>query len=500
MSGDGSNGCGSNGRYGEWPTTLEVSNPYVSRGGPDGMDHKYEPARTDEESELPPTISAERKRRRKPLLFLVSALSVICVGLGVYVWSSGNKRVTYQIAEKKTVRPSPINGQSKPGVPGEPGVNDSANQMTSEAINQAKEELRKAGDPVRPTTTPSVAGFPAPGGDRPAMTLSSSPSFTPYRVPDTADIRDAGETSGAAGERGAASRYTGRYGGGGGNADQTSNHNSTPGAYSIYAASPERAATSPAQVHSPIVESRSAKPALALAPVKLPPFGALLPVRTLGVFYTFKNSSLARLELTRDMSGDGWALKRGTVLVAQNQGSVNNRAFLSFAGFIEPDTNRFIRLSGDVLGGDGGPGVKGKKRKIGGALGPALNRIANGALQLGQAALSRGSSTVVIPGGGLVGYGNDFGLSQNVVARREFVEVPAGAPGYVLVTALPKEVKGLDADPSAQVEDYLKAEDSLSEAEMADLLSNGTPAQIKEALPRMPPDMRKVAELALNNK
>jgi hypothetical protein len=227
----------------------------------------------------------------------------------------------------------------------------------------------------------------------------------------------------------------------------------------------------------------------------LPPFGAMLPARTLGVFYTFRNASLARLELTRDLSGDGWALKRGTVLIAQSQGSVNDRAFLSLMGFIDPDTNRFIRLAGDVLGGDGGPGLKGKKRKIGGALAPVLNRVANGALAIGQAALSRGNTTIVVPGGSLAGYGNDFGLSPNAVNRREFVEVAANAPAYVMVTDLPKEVRGVDADPSVQ-----EADSTLTDDELADLLSNGTPAQIKEALPRMPPEMRKVAELALNSK
>jgi len=63
------------------------------------------------------------------------------------------------------------------------------------------------------------------------------------------------------------------------------------------------------------------------------------------------------------------------------------------------------------------------------------------------------------------------------------------------VTDLPKEVRGIDADPSVEEEGS-----TLTDDELADLLSNGTPAQIKEALPRMPPEMRKVAELALNAK
>src|SRR5262245_21292049 len=48
--------------------------------------------------------------------------------------------------------------------------------------------------------------------------------------------------------------------------------------------------------------------------VALPSFGALLPVRTLGAIYTLR-PSLARFELTRDMRGEGWTMKKGTVLV-----------------------------------------------------------------------------------------------------------------------------------------------------------------------------------------
>lgn len=460
-----------------------------------------------------------RKRRGKSLIICVAALGVICAALGLYAWSGGRASVSYQIAEKKIVR------QAQAGFENEP-----ANQMTSDAINQAKEELRKAGAVAAPGATSQASGVAA-GGDRQA---SSGPAFTPYIVPDTpivtgardTPVRVAGqagsETAGGGIGPGAASVGIDRsaaYGGvdrgaaSGGDAGQTYYHSSAPAAFSIYALSPERKTSSAqAPARSPRVESGSAAFALAPASVKLPPFGAMLPARTLGAFYTFRNASLARLELTRDLSGDGWSLKRGAVLIAQSQGSVNDRAFMSLVGFIDPDTNRLIRLAGDVLGSDGGPGLKGKKRKIGGALAPVLNRLANGALAIGQAALSRGGTTVIAPGGSLTGYGNDFGLSQSAVSRREFVEVPAGAPAYVLVTDLPKEVKGVDADPIMHDRGHDRGHDggpnggidggidggpALTDEELADLLSNGAPERIREALPRMPPEMRKVAELAL---
>ena len=52
----------------------------------------------------------------------------------------------------------------------------------------------------------------------------------------------------------------------------------------------------------------------------LPSFGSMLPVRTLGVLYTLRSGSLARFELTRDVRGQGWAMKKGTVLVGVNRG------------------------------------------------------------------------------------------------------------------------------------------------------------------------------------
>lgn len=490
------NNNGKHGKNGhsQWATTLEVdNNPYVSRSGfgADQSDEIRHVATAKEAESTPIEPPQERKRRRKTLFLCVAVLSLVCVALGLYAWYGGRTRVSYQIAEKKTVKPAQLTDQARPGA-----ENGPTNQITNDAINQAKEELKKGSAAVDPGVTPGSTVVSAEGNRE----APSGPVFAPYVIPDTIttgtrDVIAPARTTGQA--NGETDGRVGRSAAGGSDAaGQTYYRSSTPAAFSIYVVTPEtKASAASIPARNPRVEPSSARPALALASVKLPPFGAMLPVRTLGVFYTFRNASLARLELTRDLSGEGWALKRGTVLIAQSQGSVDDRAFLSLTGFIDPDTNRFIRLAGDVLGGDGGPGLKGKRRKIGGALAPVLNRVANGALAIGQAALSRGNTTIVVPGGSLAGYGNDFGLSPNAVNRREFVEVPANAPAYVMVTDLPKEVRGVDADPSVQ-----EAGSTLTDDELADLLSNGTPTQIKEALPRMPPEMRKIAELALNAK
>jgi hypothetical protein len=86
--------------------------------------------------------------------------------------------------------------------------------------------------------------------------------------------------------------------------------------------------------------------------VTLPPFGAMLPVRTLGAIFTLRQS-LARLELTRDVRGQGWMLKKGTIFVGQQQGGEFDRAYVSLMGFIAPGSGGFVRLGGDVLGADG---------------------------------------------------------------------------------------------------------------------------------------------------
>ncbi|MBO0862225.1 MAG: hypothetical protein J2P21_27765, partial [Chloracidobacterium sp.] len=51
-----------------------------------------------------------------------------------------------------------------------------------------------------------------------------------------------------------------------------------------------------------------------------PPFGAMLPVRTMGALYTLR-PGLARFELTRDVRGPGWQMRKGATLIGQQQGA-----------------------------------------------------------------------------------------------------------------------------------------------------------------------------------
>ena len=86
--------------------------------------------------------------------------------------------------------------------------------------------------------------------------------------------------------------------------------------------------------------------------------------------------------------------------------------------------------------------------------------------------------------------------------QRGFVEVPAGTQGYVMVTDLPQEIRGVDALSELSAKDLVERSDpnsvrastGLSERELADLLSSGSVEQIRAAMPRMTPQMRRVAE------
>jgi len=245
---------------------------------------------------------------------------------------------------------------------------------------------------------------------------------------------------------------------------------------------------------------RPATPDFARAPVKepapglektvaLPPFGALLPVRTLGTIYTLR-PSVSRFELTRDLQGDGWTMKKGTILVGRQSGSELDRAYMSLTGFIDPNSGKFVRLAGDLLGADGAPGLRGKRRRIGGRWARVLSRAAGAAVTLGQAALSRGGTIVNVPNAVTPEL---QGFTSSAINSREFVEAPAGAAAFVLITDLPKEVRGVDPQPGADD----GGESSLGDEELARLLTGGSPEQIRAALPRMTPELRQVAEAVL---
>ncbi len=249
--------------------------------------------------------------------------------------------------------------------------------------------------------------------------------------------------------------------------------------------------------------------------VSLPPLGTMLPVRTLGTIYTLRSEGYVRMQLTRAVEGRGWSLARGTELYGVVRGSdfEIGRAQVQLVGFIDQSTGRLVRLQGSVLGGDGADGLRGRKRSLQSGWGRALRIAGAGVAEaLSTVAATVGRRPVYV--GDIYGYGAPRVTSPlmqelNGIAYRQgrggFVEVPAGTAGYVLVMTSPREIQGVDADANTPIEDLRRSSDAntqraatqLSEAELAELMTSGNRDSIRRALPRMTPEMRRIAEAVL---
>jgi hypothetical protein len=413
-----------------------------------------------------PAVEVKPKSDRKRWLAFAGALLVLLAAGGGFLYFQFGRttKIEHQI-------------KAKPGLSAQIGQgrmeqtdNESPDQQTLDAIKQSQEARRAGGAPAQGETAPSVE--PAP---------QVIPSMPKLQIPGEYVEPQAGRGSDATADNGAPGAVPiARYKTRGAPAH---------GSSSVYAGEPVKAATS-----RPPEAAPNARPTPGIARIEkatpLPPYGEMLPVRTLGGLYPLRNS-LARLELTRNVSGKGWELKKGTVFVARVQGSALDRAYLAVSGFIDPGTNRYVKITGETLGSDGSPGLKGKRRQVSSRWSRVGSRILNGALTLGQAAIARGGGTTVVVGSS--GLTNDLALI-NTISNKEFVEVEAGASGYVMVADLPETRKGVDADPTGE------PEGNLSDEELAELLSSGDPAKIRAAMPRMTPEMRKVAEMVVKEK
>ncbi|HET9712361.1 MAG TPA: hypothetical protein VFP64_10785 [Pyrinomonadaceae bacterium] len=244
--------------------------------------------------------------------------------------------------------------------------------------------------------------------------------------------------------------------------------------------------------------------------VTLPAYGSMLPVRSLGVLYTLRSGGLARFELTRDVKGKGWTMPRGTVLVGALRGAEYDRAYVSLVGFIDTESGSFVKVSGDLLGEDGGMGIRGKRKKMSSGWSRALSKLGEASLSIaGAFAGSIGRRPIVI---------NDaFGSYQGRVTneldgvlvgrdRNSFVEVAAGSSGYMMISELPDSVQGVDALSKLSARDMDERSDvdhprrttGISERELAELIESGDIDAIKLAMPRMTPEMRGIAERVIN--
>ncbi|HKX29897.1 MAG TPA: hypothetical protein VJ302_19555, partial [Blastocatellia bacterium] len=356
--------------------------------------------------------------RKKRIIFVLVSLVIVLGVIGGLYWKFGNMVTVNQ----------QVNGRSKSK---DPTVTEQQ-PVIDAVIAQAKKERSQAGGA-------QVGGSPA-GGETvvPASQPISGDQAPPAPVPES------GGTTTPTSPRLIIPEYTvqqppnrptttGGSGGQSGGTRTSSSGGTTSGRgrgqlkyskASVYVVEPP-----PPAARVPItIPVRSSvggivRPAATLLePVRVPEFGSLLHVRTLGTVHTIRNGSFARLELTHDMQGKGWSLKKGTIFVAQTQGSALNRAFVGITGFIDPRTNRTVKVNGDLLGSDGALGLQGKRRMFSSRWSRAFNRALNLAPNIAQAALARGNNgTVLIAPVGQELIGNNY----SSIDRREFVEVPA---------------------------------------------------------------------------
>jgi hypothetical protein len=444
----GTNGRSGVGVSGPTPPNIEPAS------GEDSSGLKYADVETASppNEERAPTSGARRRKLVRGFIILATLALVV---VGVFFWiGSGKKKIDLAVRDR--------NAQTGQGAP----------QQIDDVTAQAIAEVR-SGASASPTPSPAAA----PSAET-AVALSAAPVTIP--LGGTVAAVESAPSPNAFGVPGPGATAKSPEIDSGRNTERSIRAAPVP---KPDASSPRQPAAAP-----------SAAGALRGAPaaeksVTLPPFGAMLPVRTLGAIFTLRQS-LARLELTRDVRGQGWMLKKGTILVGQQQGAEFDRAYVSLMGFIDPGSGGFVKLGGDALGSDGAPGLQGKRRRISSRWARILSRAADAGLALGQAALSRGGTIVNVQGS----VSPELqGLTQRSMDRREFVEVPAGATAFVLITDLPKEARGSDAQPVNEN----GGGQSLRDEELANLLTDGSPEQIRAALPRMTPELRRIAEAVL---
>ena len=251
----------------------------------------------------------------------------------------------------------------------------------------------------------------------------------------------------------------------------------------------------------------SRKPDNKPAGAVVPTFGSMLPIKSLGVIYSLRSGGLARFEVTRDVKGKGWTLPHGTVMVGALRGAEYNRAYISLIGYIDSDSGKFVQVGGDLLGGDGGTGVKGTRRKMSSSWSKVFRRLGEAGLNIaGRAASSIGHGPIIVTDAyGAGQFGNEFNGLLTSKDQNSFVEIPAGTSCYAMITDLPEKVHGVDALArwtSGDLEDKTNTEQrrdatGLSEHELAELLQSGDLEQIRAALPRMSAEMRRVAEAVI---
>src|SRR5215216_26384 len=431
-------------------------------------------------------LKLKQRRRRRIVKVVILTLFFASVVIAIGLYRQRSTKVEYgQVGKQTQVLPPPPNLAATTG----------RDSRSEQAIQDA---LRLTDDGN--TTDRKEQGAANAASSAASQTAHSSGNKTenPFVWPDSADALNKSEGA----QKNSASVSTN---------DQPPLRSQRSSETSLYVtARDERPHPPPLSSEPPNGPSVRSKDAPTETTVVLPSFGSMLPVRTIGGLYTLRSGALARLELTRDMVGNGWSMKRGTILVGTTKGREYDRAYVSLVGFIDPQSGKLVKLGGDVLGGDGAAGLKGKSRQVDSRWMHVLSQLGNAALNITTAALGgRSNGAVIISDGARSSLINPVSDELNGVIGSQsdrnrgagFVEVVAGTPGYVIVTDLPAAIQGADATAELNNQSLASLSDvtairpatGISEGEFAELIANGSPEEIKARLHRMSPEMRKIA-------
>ena len=373
---------------------------------------------------------------------------------------------------------------------------NSENGLTADAINIARAatgtDSTRSND-ANPVPSPNASPTPSPS---PSANVRTNYGFTGNSSPVFDQINNnVSDGNGNQQQNGSGNQQQGKTGEI--SPAQMQNHaNSTTSIFVDDTLAKPTTAARTMTATPPRLESKAPGSAPKTPPAVLPPFGTMLPVRTQGVIFTLRNNSYARLELTRDSSGQGWSLPKGTVLVGHTTGSEYDRAFVNVIGYIDPRDNKLVKMTGDVLGIDGAAGIPGKRIGVDrNRLKQTLRKVASSGMQVaGIVGGAMGRGTVILDRSGYPIPDDIRGTSGSQDQKNAFVKVQAGQAAYVMVADLPKTIQAVDAPGD---DELVHAAISLTDREVMELILFGSPDEVRAALPIMTDEQRNLAVRAI---
>jgi hypothetical protein len=442
--------------------------------------------------ELRPPRSIDVRRRKSWKRRLVGSLVVLLLiggGIGALYLLMRVNRVDVKVHADSP--PTAQNAKSKNDSP------NSENGLTAEAINIARNATgadtaaTNSADPTAsPTASPSLA---INNGRNLSFTLDSSP---------VTEVFNDGNSDGSASQR--SNNNTVKPSASSSDLSTMALSSRANPTTSIFiddtVSKPSHQSQTTTSVPSRIDRKTGPATGLKTPAAVLPPFGTMLPVRTQGVLFTVRNNSYARLELTRDCSGMGWSLPKGTVLIGRTSGSEHDRAFVNVIGYIDPRDNRLVKMTGEALGADGATGIPGKRIGVDrNRLKETLRKVASSGVQVAGTMVGAltGRGTVVIDSAGyrlINPISNEARAALGGNEQRNFVKVMAGQPAYVMVADLPKSVQTVDAPGEDEI---LRVAGSLSDREVMELVLFGSPDEVHAALPLMTEEQKRLVTKTL---